>query len=65
MGSAGEENGEFKFTGLILCFLNYTRAHATCLENIQPWAIKKLETILEENTRNTVHRTMMPQSPSK
>ena len=32
-------------------------------EGIQPRTMKN--TVIEEDTRNTVHRTMMPQSPSK
>ena len=34
-----------------------------CPENIQPYAVK--EAFIAEDMRNIVHRTMMPQSPTK
>ena len=50
----------------------HTHTHTLCPESIKVYShvIKKIETFTEEvkkiqDTRNIVHRTMMPQSPSK
>ena len=40
-----------------------TNIYEVCPEGIQPCNMKK--TFTEDDTRNTVHRTMMTQSPSK
>ena len=45
----------------------HTHTHTLCPESIKVYShvIKKIETFTEEDTRNIVPRTMMPQSPPK